>query len=187
MNAACHACFSYPSLKLQCCWPENIFPLLNFQSGHKSFLRCWMPHNAFSLCRNSSAVPRGGVILTLWDRDSLWHWLIHCMFALIFTSSSWSCFRLRFHYSSTLGEESSANTALTRKPQRMKRPFIAVMMPRSSPLQLHFENKRPGGKVTTHKQNLQLCSHRGLVQMGLMQMPENILPIDTREQQEPKL
>lgn len=69
----------------------------------------------------------------------------------------------------------------------MKRPFIAVMMPCSSPLQLHFENKRSGGKVATHKQNLQLCSHRGLVQMGLMQMPENVLPIDTREQQEPKL
>lgn len=125
--------------------------------------------------------------LDLWDRDSLWHWLIYCTFVLIFTSSSWSCFRLRFHYSSTLGEESSANTALTRKPQGMKRPFIAIMMPCSSPLQLHFENKRSGGKVTTHKQNLLLRSHRGLVQTGLMQMPENILPIDIREQQELKV
>lgn len=60
----CYACFSYPCLKLQCYWPESIFPLLNFQSGHKSFLRCWTPHDAFSLCGNSSAVPRGGVILT---------------------------------------------------------------------------------------------------------------------------
>lgn len=121
------------------------------------------------------------------DSDFLWHWLIHGTFALLFTSSSWSRFRLHFHYSSTLGEESSANIALTRKPQRMKRPFIAVMMPCSSPLQLHFENKRLGGKVAAHKQNLQLRSHRGLVQMGLMQMPENIIPIDTREQQKPKL
>lgn len=64
MSAACHACFSYPSLKPQFYWPESIFPLLNFQSGHKSFLRCWTPQDAFSLCGNSSAVPRGGVILT---------------------------------------------------------------------------------------------------------------------------
>lgn len=69
----------------------------------------------------------------------------------------------------------------------MKRLFIAIMMPCSSPLQLHFENKRSGGKVTTHKQNLLLRSHRGLVQTGLMQMPENILPIDIREQQELKV
>lgn len=69
----------------------------------------------------------------------------------------------------------------------MKRPFIAVMMPSSSSLQLRFENKRSGGKVTIHKQNLQLGSYRGLVQRGLTQMPENMVPIDTRERREPRL
>lgn len=120
------------------------------------------------------------------DSDSLWHWLIHGTYALIFTSSSWSCFRLHFHYSSTLGEVSSASTDLTRKPQRLKRSFIAVMILCSSPLQLHFENKRPRGKVASHKQNLQLCSHRGLMQIDLTQMPGNMLPTDTSEQP-PKL
>lgn len=49
------------------------------------------------------------------------------------------------------------------------------------PLQLHFENKRPRGKVATYKQNLQLCSHWGLVQIDLTQMPGNMLPIGARE------